>query len=154
MKMRPSEVKLVINGAGAAGFAICELLLGLGITDTVVVDTKGAIYSGRPKGMNRFKDKLAAMTNPKKVQGSLVDVIKGAHMFVGVSVAGALTKDMVKLMAKNPFILALANPIPEIMPKDALEAGAFIVATGRSDFKNQVNNSLCFPGIFRGAIAT
>jgi malic enzyme len=128
------------------------LLLSIGIKNIIICDTEGAIYEGRPKNMNDFKNKLAAITNKDKVTGKLVDVIKGSDIFIGVSVAGALKPEMVKSMNKDCFILALANPVPEIHPDEAKKAGALIVATGRSDFKNQVNNSLAFPGIFRGAM--
>jgi malate dehydrogenase (oxaloacetate-decarboxylating) len=126
--------------------------LSIGIKNIIICDTEGAIYEGRPKNMNEFKNKLAAITNREKVHGQLEDVIKGSDIFIGVSVAGALKPEMVKSMNKDCFILALANPVPEILPDEAKQAGAFIVATGRSDFKNQVNNSLAFPGIFKGAI--
>ncbi|CAD8124597.1 unnamed protein product [Paramecium sonneborni] len=153
-KKNVKDLKLVINGAGAAGVAICKLLHGHGIEDIVICDTSGIIYEGRPQNMNNFKNDLAKFTNKNKIQGTLADAVKQRDLFVGVSSAGALTKEMVKTMNKDPFILALANPVPEIMPDDAIQAGAFIVATGRSDFNNQVNNSLAFPGIFRGAIDT
>ncbi|CAD8092608.1 unnamed protein product [Paramecium primaurelia] len=153
-KKNIKDLKLVINGAGAAGVAICKLLHGHGIQDIIICDTTGIIYEGRPSNMNEFKNELASFTNKNKIKGVLTDAVKGRDLFVGVSTAGALTKEMIKSMNKNPFILALANPVPEIMPDEAIEAGAFIIATGRSDFNNQVNNSLAFPGIFRGAIDT
>ncbi|CAD8106348.1 unnamed protein product [Paramecium primaurelia] len=153
-KKNVKDLKLVINGAGAAGVAICKLLHGHGVEDILICDTEGVIYEGRPKNMNSFKNDLAKFTNKNKIAGKLEDAVKGRDLFVGVSSAGALTQDMVRTMNKDPFILALANPIPEIMPDEAIKAGAFIVATGRSDFNNQVNNSLAFPGIFRGAIDT
>jgi malate dehydrogenase (oxaloacetate-decarboxylating) len=146
------EITLVINGAGAAGTTTAKTLKKAGIRDIIVVDTKGAIYKGRKEGMNKYKEELAELTNKTRKQGSLAEVIKGADAFVGVSKAGLLTKEMVQSMGEKPIVFAMANPIPEIMPDEAKEAGAAIIATGRSDFPNQVNNSLAFPGIFRGAI--
>lgn len=151
-KRKIEDIKLVINGGGAAGLAITELFMEAGVRKIVICDTKGAIYEGRPANMNEEKDKLAKLTNRDKEQGKLEDVVKGADVFLGVSAGGVLTKEMVKTMKENPIIFAFANPEPEIMPDEAKAAGAFIVATGRSDFANQVNNSLVFPGIFRGAI--
>lgn len=147
-----SEIKVVANGAGAAGIAIIKLLYSYGVRDIIMCDTKGAIYEGRPKGMNAIKDEVAKFTNRDNVQGSLQDVIKGADVFIGVSVAGALTKEMVETMNNDSIIFAMANPVPEIMPEIAKEAGAKVIGTGRSDFPNQVNNVLAFPGIFRGAL--
>jgi malate dehydrogenase (oxaloacetate-decarboxylating) len=147
-----NEIKVVANGAGAAGIAIIKLLYNYGVRNIIMCDTKGAIYEGRPKGMNAVKDKVAKFTNINKVHGSLEDVIKGADVFIGVSVAGALSKEMVASMNADPIIFAMANPDPEIMPELAKEAGAKVVGTGRSDFPNQVNNVLAFPGIFRGAL--
>jgi len=144
-------VKIVINGAGAAGTAVAELILAYGIKNIIVCDTQGAIYKGRPD-LSEAKSMLADLTNPENISGSLAEIVSGAHVFIGVSVAGALTPDMVKTMHANPIIFAMANPVPEIMPDVALSAGAFIVATGRSDFANQINNVLAFPGIFRGAL--
>jgi malate dehydrogenase (oxaloacetate-decarboxylating) len=146
-----SDLSIVINGAGAAGTAIAKILHG-NVKDIIVCDTTGAIYDGRTENMNQFKQELASITNLRKISGKLADAIKGADVFVGVSAAGALTKEMVKTMNANPFIFAMANPVPEIMPEDAKAAGAAIVATGRSDFPNQVNNALAYPGIFRGAL--
>jgi malate dehydrogenase (oxaloacetate-decarboxylating) len=146
------EIRVVANGAGAAGIAIVKLLLRMGVRDVIMCDSKGAIYEGRPYGMNPMKESLAQMTNRDKVQGTLADVLKGADVFVGVSVEGAVTKEMVASMNRDPIIFAMANPVPEIMPEDAYEAGAKVVGTGRSDFPNQVNNVLAFPGIFRGAL--
>mmetsp|Transcript_1373 Transcript_1373/g.1248 ORF Transcript_1373/g.1248 Transcript_1373/m.1248 type:complete len:221 (+) Transcript_1373:682-1344(+) len=123
-----------------------------GVKNIIVCDTKGAIYKDRPVNMNNEKKALAEITNPNCEKGSLEEVIKGAHLFIGVSAAGVLKPEMIKSMAEKPVVFALANPIPEIMPDEAYEAGAYIVATGRSDFPNQVNNSLVFPGLFRGAI--
>ncbi|WOQ71145.1 malic enzyme-like NAD(P)-binding protein [Bacillus stratosphericus] len=147
-----SSIKVVANGAGAAGIAIIKLLYHFGVRDIIMCDTKGAIYEGRPNGMNAVKNEVAKFTNQDRKEGSLEKVIEGADVFIGVSVAGALTKEMVGKMAKDPVIFAMANPNPEIMPEDAHAAGASVVGTGRSDFPNQVNNVLAFPGIFRGAL--
>ena len=152
IKKRPEKVKVVVNGGGAAGLSITQLLIQIGIEDIVICDTTGAIYKGRKENMNKYKDQLADMTNQKHAGGPLSKIIKGADIFIGVSAGKVLTKDMVKSMAKQPVIFALANPIPEILPHEAKQAGAFIVATGRSDFKNQVNNSLAFPGLFRALL--
>lgn len=148
------ETKVVINGAGAAGIAVTRLLLAVGIKNITICDRCGAIYAGREEGMNPIKRQMAGVTNPECRQGSLVEVIKGSDVFVGVSSAGSLTPEMVRSMGKDPIIFALANPTPEIMPDVAAEAGARVVATGRSDFGNQVNNCLAFPGLFRGALDT
>lgn len=147
-----SQIKVVASGAGAAGIAIIKLLYRYGVRDIIMCDTKGVIYEGRPNGMNALKNEVAKFTNHDKLAGSLHDALKGADVFVGVSAEGALTKEMVRSMNHDPIIFAMANPTPEIMPKDALEAGAAVVGTGRSDFPNQVNNVLAFPGIFRGAL--
>jgi malate dehydrogenase (oxaloacetate-decarboxylating) len=147
-----SEIKVVANGAGAAGIAIIKLLLRMGVKDIIMCDSKGTIYEGRTHGMNSIKEEVAKMTNRERVQGSLADAMKDADVFVGVSVAGSLTKEMVKTMNPDSIIFAMANPDPEIMPEDAKEAGAKVIGTGRSDFPNQVNNVLAFPGIFRGAL--
>lgn len=147
-----SDVKIVMNGAGAAGLSVCDLLLTYGAKSIIVCDTTGAIYAGRPKNMNSSKTALAAKTNFRKEIGELKDVLKGADIFIGVSAPKTLTQDMIRSMAANPIIFALANPEPEIFPEEAYAAGAFVVATGRSDLKNQVNNSLAFPGIFRAAV--
>ncbi|MEH7822007.1 NAD(P)-dependent malic enzyme [Bacillus altitudinis] len=147
-----SSIKVVANGAGAAGIAIIKLLYHFGVRDIIMCDTKGAIYEGRPNGMNAVKNEVAKFTNQDRKEGSLEEVIEGADVFIGVSVEGALTKEMVGKMAKDPVIFAMANPNPEIMPEDAHAAGASVVGTGRSDFPNQVNNVLAFPGIFRGAL--
>ncbi|MEH7121292.1 malic enzyme-like NAD(P)-binding protein [Neobacillus vireti] len=147
-----TEIKVVASGAGAAGIAIIKLLYNYGVRDIIMCDTKGAIYEGRPQGMNAVKAEVAKFTNRDNQQGSLADVIKGADVFIGVSVAGALTKEMVASMNPDSIIFAMANPDPEIMPEDAKAAGAKVVGTGRSDFPNQVNNVLAFPGIFRGAL--
>jgi malate dehydrogenase (oxaloacetate-decarboxylating) len=147
-----NEIKVVANGAGAAGIAIIKLLYSYGVRDIIMCDTKGAIYEGRPNGMNAIKDEVAKFTNRDNVEGSLADAIKGADVFIGVSVAGALTSEMVQSMNNDPIIFAMANPVPEIMPEEAKAAGAAVIGTGRSDFPNQVNNVLAFPGIFRGAL--
>lgn len=146
------DAKVVVNGAGAAGMAITRLLQAVGTKHIILCDTKGAIYEGRAEGMNPYKEDIARITNKRKESGSLVDVIKGADVFIGVSVAKCVTEEMVKSMNKDAIIMAMANPEPEIMPELAKKAGARIVCTGRSDFPNQVNNLLAFPGIFRGAL--
>lgn len=147
-----AETKVVVNGAGAAGIAIVKLLSGFGFPDIIMCDTKGAIYAGRPNGMNPYKEQVGRMTNGNKVSGGLADAIRGADVFIGVSAEGALTQDMIRSMNADPIIFAMANPNPEILPHLAKEAGARVVGTGRSDFPNQVNNVLAFPGIFRGAL--
>ena len=146
------DLKMVIDGAGASGMAIAKLLFSSGVTNMILCDTKGAIYTGRPDGMNQEKESAAAYTNGETEKGTLLDAIKGADVFIGVSVAGTLTKEMVQKMNKDAIVFALANPVPEISPTEAKEAGAVIVGTGRSDFPNQVNNVLAFPGVFRGAL--
>ena len=146
------DAKVVVNGAGAAGMAITRLLQAVGTKHIILCDTKGAIYEGRLEGMNPYKEDIARITNKRKEAGSLVDVIKGADVFIGVSVAKCVTEEMVKSMNNDAIIMAMANPEPEIMPELAKKAGARIVCTGRSDFPNQVNNLLAFPGIFRGAL--
>ncbi|UNJ81218.1 NAD(P)-dependent malic enzyme [Metabacillus dongyingensis] len=146
------DIRVVANGAGAAGVAIIKLLLHMGVKDVILCDTKGIIYKDRPVGMNKFKEEMARMTNKEQKQGTLADALVGADVFVGVSAAGAVTKEMVRSMNQHPIIFAMANPVPEIMPEVAKEAGALVVGTGRSDFPNQVNNVLAFPGIFRGAL--
>ena len=147
-----TSIRVVTNGAGAAGVAIIKLLMSMGVKDVIMCDTKGTIYTGRPVGMNKSKDAIAEVTNPQKLVGSLADALVGADVFIGVSAANMVTPEMVKAMAKDPIIFAMANPVPEIMPELAKEAGAKVVGTGRSDFPNQVNNVSAFPGIFRGAL--
>lgn len=147
-----TDIKVVLNGAGAAGIAIVKLLHAYGVNNMIMCDSKGAIYSGRNIGMNDTKTYVAKWTNKGKVEGSLEEVIKDADVFIGVSVADILTQDMVKTMADDPIIFAMANPNPEINPNEAKQAGAKVVGTGRSDFPNQINNVLAFPGIFRGAL--
>lgn len=147
-----NEVKIVVNGAGAAGMAIVKILMSAGLQNVIMCDTKGTIYERRPEGMNKYKEEIAQKTNRGLLKGTLADALKGADVFVGVSVAGAVTPEMVQSMAKDPIVFAQANPVPEILPEDAKAAGAVVVGTGRSDYPNQVNNVLAFPGIFRGAI--
>ncbi|RFU64356.1 NADP-dependent malic enzyme [Bacillus sp. V59.32b] len=149
---RIEDIKVVVNGAGAAGIAITKLLISLGVQDIIMCDTKGAIYEGRENGMNSMKEAVSEITNKSRVTGSLKEVINGADVFVGVSVADAVTPEMVQSMNKDAIIFAMANPIPEIMPDAARAAGAAVVGTGRSDLPNQVNNVLAFPGIFKGAL--
>ncbi len=145
-------VKIVVNGAGAAATAVTKLLISCGVNNIVMCDTHGIIYKGRGIGMNWKKEEMAGITNPENIKGGLSDAVKGRDVFIGVSAGGVLKKEMIMEMAGEPIVFALANPVPEIMPAEAIEAGARIVATGRSDFPNQVNNSLAFPGIFRGAL--
>lgn len=147
-----TDIRVVANGAGAAGIAIIKLLYKIGVRDIIMCDTKGIIYEGRTEGMNPIKEEIARITNRDRLKGTLADAMKGADVFVGVSVAGAVTPEMVQSMNDNAIIFAMANPIPEIMPEEAKAAGAAVVGTGRSDFPNQVNNVLAFPGIFRGAL--
>ena len=147
-----TNIKVVLNGSGAAGIAIVKLLHAYGVNNMIMCDSKGAIYSGRNFGMNDTKTYVAKWTNKDKVEGSLEEVIKDADVFLGVSVADILTQDMVKTMADDPIIFAMANPNPEINPNEAKQAGAKVVGTGRSDFPNQINNVLAFPGLFRGAL--
>ena len=149
---RLEEVKVVLNGTGAAGTAILKMLVAAGAQHVVGIDSKGAIYEGRP-GLNKYKAGLAAITNQGREQGGLAEVIAGADVFIGTSVPGALTQAMVRSMAARPIVFAMANPTPEIMYDEAKEAGAAVMATGRSDMPNQVNNLLAFPGIFAGALA-
>ncbi|MDN5828012.1 MAG: NAD-dependent malic enzyme [Staphylococcus equorum] len=147
-----SDIKVVLNGAGAAGMAIVKLLYSYGVRDMIMCDSKGAIFEGRAFGMNDTKAYVAKWTNREKIEGSLNDVIRDADVFIGVSVADLLTKEMVESMADDPIIFAMANPNPEIQPDVAKAAGAKVIGTGRSDFPNQINNVLAFPGIFRGAL--
>lgn len=146
-----SALRVVVVGAGAAGRAISLLLAHAGIVDVVVVDSKGAIYEGRP-GLEGYKKELAKVTNPNKLTGDVMRVVDGADAIVGVSGPGTIAKAHIEAMSHQPIVFALANPIPEIMPEDAKRAGAAVVATGRSDYPNQINNSLAFPGVFRGAL--
>jgi len=146
------EIKVVVNGSGAAGIACTKLMLYAGAKNVILCDTKGAIYTGRTQNMNSMKDEIARSTNPSNEKGLLGDVIKGADVFLGLSAKGALTGEMVKTMAPKAIVFAMANPDPEILPDGALASGAAVVATGRSDFPNQVNNCLGFPAIFRGLL--
>ena len=146
-----SQCKAVINGSGAAGIAIAKLLKTLGLDDVILCDRTGAIYEGREK-INASKLEIAKISNREKVAGGLENAVKGADIFIGVSAPGVLTADMIKTMNPNPIVLAMANPVPEIMPDEAAAAGAAIIGTGRSDFPNQINNVVAFPGIFRGAL--
>lgn len=145
------DIKIVTSGAGAAGIAIIKLLISYGLKNVIMTDRRGAIYEGRER-LNPIKEEMAGLTNPEHIAGSLADVIKGADVFIGVSAPGTLTGDMIQSMAKDPVIFACANPTPEIFPDEALAAGAKVVSTGRSDYPNQINNVLCFPGLFRGAL--
>ena len=148
---RKETVRVVINGAGAAAIAICKLLLAAGVKDVTLCDRSGAIYAGREKGMNGVKEEMARATNLQKRAGSLAEVLAGADVFIGVSAPGAVTTEMVRTMNRDAILFACANPTPEIFPDEAKAGGAKVVATGRSDFPNQINNVLAFPGIFRGA---
>lgn len=148
---KKEEIKVVMNGAGAAAISIAKLLLTAGVKDITLCDRNGAIYKGREKGMNPVKEEMAEITNLQKKEGSLADMLVGADVFIGVSAPGVVTTNMVKMMAEDAIVFACANPTPEIFPDEAKAGGAKVVATGRSDFPNQVNNVLVFPGIFRGA---
>ena len=148
---RKEDVRVVMSGAGAAAISICRLLLSAGFRDVTLCDRRGAIYEGRAEGMNPVKEEMAKITNPAKRSGTLAEVLRGADAFIGVSAPGLLTGEMVKSMARDAIVFACANPTPEIMPDEAKAAGAKVVATGRSDFPNQINNVLAFPGVFRGA---
>ncbi|AEE13838.1 Malate dehydrogenase (oxaloacetate-decarboxylating) (NADP(+)) [Thermodesulfobium narugense DSM 14796] len=146
------DVKIVINGAGAAGISIAKLLVHMNAKNVILCDTKGTIYRDRGQGMNPYKEEIAQFTNPEMIKGTLADAMKGADVFIGVSVRDVVNQKMVKSMAKDPIVFACANPDPEIHPNAAKEAGAAVVATGRSDFPNQINNVLGFPGLFRGVL--
>lgn len=146
-----ADVKIVINGAGAAGVAVTKLLGDMGVGDIVLCDSKGALYRGRAEGMNAYKEDIANRTNREGAK-TLAEAFKGADAFIGLSVGGSVTQDMVKSMARDPIVLAMANPVPEIYPEEAKAAGAKVVGTGRSDFPNQINNVLAFPGVLRGAL--
>ena len=150
-KKQKENVRIVINGAGAAAISISKLLLKAGYQNITLCDRKGAIYEGRTEGMNPVKEEMSKITNLDKKSGSLADILVGADVFIGVSAPGSVTTEMVKTMAADPIIFSCANPVPEIYPDDAKAAGARIISTGRSDFPNQINNVLAFPGIFRGA---
>ena len=148
---RLEDQEVVVSGAGAAGVAVTRLLMSMGLRNVILCDSKGAIYEGR-EGLNPFKQQMAALSNREMKKGSLEDVIKGADVFIGVSAPGIVSEEMVKSMNSEPIIFAMSNPVPEIMPDLAKKAGASVVGTGRSDFPNQINNVLAFPGIFRGAL--
>ena len=148
---KKEDVRIVMNGAGAAAISIARLLLKAGYADVTLCDRKGAIYEGRQEGMNPVKEEMSRITNREKRAGSLADMLVGADVFIGVSAPGAVTTEMVKTMAKDAVIFACANPTPEIFPDEAKAGGARVIATGRSDFPNQINNVLAFPGVFRGA---
>lgn len=148
---KKEDVRVVMNGAGAAAISIARLLLTAGFKNITLCDRKGAIYEGRPEGMNPVKDEMSKVTNLDKKAGSLADMLVGADVFIGVSAPGAVTTEMVKTMNKDAIIFACANPTPEIFPDDAKAGGAKVISTGRSDFPNQINNVLAFPGVFRGA---
>jgi len=146
------KVKVVVNGAGASAIAVLKFIMSAGVKNAILCDSKGTIYKGRKENMNSVKEEMAKITNQDKMKGTLADAIKGADVFLGLSVAGALKPEMVKTMASDSIIFAMANPTPEIMPDEAKAVGARIIATGRSDFPNQVNNCLGFPAIFKGAL--
>ena len=146
------KIKVVVNGAGASAIAVLKFIMSAGVKNAILCDSKGTIYEGRKENMNSVKEEMAEITNKDKIKGTLADAIKGADVFLGLSAAGALKPEMVKTMASDSIVFAMANPTPEIMPDEAKEAGARIVATGRSDFPNQVNNCLGFPAIFKGAL--
>ncbi|HEU0051187.1 MAG TPA: malic enzyme-like NAD(P)-binding protein, partial [Patescibacteria group bacterium] len=145
------DLRVVISGAGAAGIAIAELLIKQGIRDVTAVDRQGAIWKGRD-GLNDEKKFFAGISNPERRKGTLAEVVKGADVLIGVSGPGIVTRDMVASMAPRSIVFAMANPVPEILPEEAKDAGVFIMATGRSDYPNQVNNALCYPGLFRGML--
>ena len=146
------DIRIVVNGAGSAAIAITKLLISSGARDVTLCDRKGAIYEGRKEGMNPVKEEMSKITNPEKKAGSLADTMVGADVFIGVSAPGVVTTDMIRTMNRDAIVFACANPTPEIFPDDAKAGGARIVSTGRSDFPNQINNVLAFPGIFRGAL--
>lgn len=143
---------MVVNGAGAAAIAVLKFLMSAGVKNAILCDSKGIIYEGRKENMNPIKEEMEKVTNKEMIKGTLADAIVGADIFIGLSVVGALSKEMIRSMASDPIVFAMANPIPEIMPAEAKEAGARIIATGRSDFPNQVNNCLGFSAIFKGAL--
>ena len=152
VKKHLKDVKIVVNGAGAAGMAIVKLLMSMGLQNVIMCDTKGTIFEGRSEGMNQYKNEISMKTNRELLKGNLAEALIGADVFIGVSGANLVSQEMVKSMAKDPIVFAQANPDPEIWPEAAKEAGAAVVGTGRSDYPNQVNNVLAFPGIFRGTI--
>ncbi len=148
---KTKDAEIVVSGAGAAGITTTKMLLRYGMKNITLTDREGTIYSGRKKDMNKYKEMISKVTNKRKIKGSLADALKGADIFIGLSAPNILTAQMVRTM-KDPIIFAMANPVPEIMPEEAKKGGARIIATGRSDYPNQINNSLAFPGIFRGAL--
>lgn len=150
VKKQPKQVKIVINGAGAAAISIARLLYTSGFDNIILCDRRGAIYQGRKEGMNSFKGEISTITNPERKAGNLAEMLAGADIFIGVSAPGCVTTEMIRAMAKDAIVFACANPTPEILPEDAKAGGARVVATGRSDYPNQINNVLAFPGIFRG----
>lgn len=152
VKKEVKNMKVVINGAGAAGIAILRILIQMGYTNVIMCDTKGIIYEGRPEGMNPIKEQVANLTNPYQLHGSLADALTGADVFIGVSAANILTEAHIQSMASDSIVFALANPNPEVTPENAKKWGVRIIGTGRSDHANQINNMLAFPGIFRGAL--
>jgi len=152
VKKNIEDLTVVINGSGAAGTAIAKIFLKAGVGDILMCDRSGIIYRGRTSGMNWAKEELAQITNRENRQGTLADALKDSDVFIGVSSAKIVSKEMVKSMKKDPIIFAMANPVPEIDPAEAKEAGARVVGTGRSDYPNQINNVLAFPGVFRGAL--
>ncbi|UOF90500.1 NAD-dependent malic enzyme [Fodinisporobacter ferrooxydans] len=147
-----ADIRVVVNGAGAAGVAITKILHSMGTKTILLCDTKGILYEGRTEGMNRIKEEVASYTNPERIRGTLAEAMVGADVFIGVSAAGLIEESMIQKMNRDPILFALANPNPEVMPDLAKQAGVRVIATGRSDFPNQVNNVLAFPGIFRGAL--
>ena len=147
------QIRVVQNGPGAAGTAIIRMLKKVGVKDIVAVDEHGILYPGRPEGLEGHKAELAEVTNPRHLKGSLAEAIRGADLFIGTSVAGALTEEMASSMAKDAIVFAMANPVPEIMPEAARAAGVRVIGTGRSDFPNQINNVMVFPGLFKGALS-
>ncbi len=151
VEKKKEEVKVVISGTGAAGVSICKMLLSYGFTNVIMTDMRGIIYKGRTEGMNCIKEEMAECTNIHGEKGTLADALKGADVFIGVSAPGLVTAEMVRTMNTDPVIFACANPVPEIFPDEAKAGGAAVISTGRSDFPNQINNVLAFPGIFRGA---
>ena len=150
MGKKKEEAKVVTSGAGAAAISITKLLLSAGFKNIVMTDRRGIIYKGRKEGMNWIKEEMAEVTNLQREQGTLADALKGADIFIGVSAPGLVSQDMVRSMNRDAIIFACANPTPEIFPEEAKAAGAAVVSTGRSDYPNQINNVLAFPGIFRG----
>ncbi len=154
VKKNAEDIKVVVNGAGASAIAVTKLIMGLGTKNIIMCDSKGSLYEGRTESMNPYKDEMAVITNPDNINVSLKQALEGADVFIGLSIGNVVSKDMIEGMAKDPIIFAMANPTPEIDPALAKEAGARVIGTGRSDYPNQVNNVLAFPGVFRGALDT